>query len=286
MTARQLALGFVPVLLIAAVPHRTNAVPPRDNPARPESRQEVSLVPGSFGLEILVDGRPVRQYSAARGGDAHYIEALKGKAYAIRLHNPLGIRVAVALSVDGLNTIDARHTTAHDARKWVLDPYETVTISGWQTSMRQAHQFFFTTEEESYARELGASRDLGLISAVFFRERAARILPLGVGPRASEREAGKPEAPSPQAADKLKERRLESDEYAATGFGEGFEHAVRRVHLELEDAPAAACDIRYEFRAQLARLGILPGREPDALRRRERARGFEEGFCPEPKRRH
>jgi hypothetical protein len=102
---------------------------------------------------------------------------------------------------------------------------------------------------------------------------------------ASEREAGKAETPSPQAADKPKGQ-AESDEYAATGFGERFEHAVRRVHLDLEDTPAAVCDIRYEFRAQLARLGILPEREPDVLRRRERARGFEEGFCPEPKRRH
>ena len=78
----------------------------------------------------------------------------KGKEYAIRLRNPYGVRVAVALSVDGLNTIDARETTATEARKWVLDPYETVTISGWQTSQTEARRFEFTTEARSYGQAL------------------------------------------------------------------------------------------------------------------------------------
>ena len=51
-----------------------------------------------------------------------YVEAQKGREYAIRLRNPYPVRVAVALSVDGLNTIDARETSADGARKWVLDP--------------------------------------------------------------------------------------------------------------------------------------------------------------------
>src|SRR5262245_37096652 len=73
------------------------------------------------GVEILVGGAPQRRY--AHDG-RWYVEALKGREYAIRLRNPYGVRVAVALSVDGLNTIDARHTTAANARKWVLDPHE------------------------------------------------------------------------------------------------------------------------------------------------------------------
>ena len=78
-------------------------------------------------VDVLVNGAPQRRY--AHDG-RWYVEALKGREYAIRLRNPYAVRVAVALSVDGLNTIDARETTAADARKWVLGPYETVTISG------------------------------------------------------------------------------------------------------------------------------------------------------------
>ena len=67
-----------------------------------------------FLVEVLVDGRPVPEY-AGRG--RRYVEALENAEYELRIHNPLGARVAVALSVDGLNTIDARHTSAWDAHK-------------------------------------------------------------------------------------------------------------------------------------------------------------------------
>ena len=66
-------------------------------------------------------------------------------------------------------------------------------------------------------------------------------------------------------------------------MGRRSEHAVERVWLDLEDAPAASVNIRYEFRPQLVRLGIVPApaAHADPLRRRERARGFEPGFAPE-----
>ncbi|MGZ5382114.1 MAG: hypothetical protein ACXWFQ_09630, partial [Thermoanaerobaculia bacterium] len=84
--------------------------------------------PSGFGLDVLVNGSP-RPELAARG--TVYVEALKGCDYALRLSNPTGRRVAVALSVDGLNTIDAKHTSSRNARKWVLAPYETAVIPGW-----------------------------------------------------------------------------------------------------------------------------------------------------------
>ena len=98
------------------------------------------------GVDILVNGVPQRHY--AHEG-RWYVEALKGKEYAIRMRNPYPVRVAVALSVDGLNTIDARHTTAADARKWVIEPFQTVTISGWQVNSAEARRFEFTTEARS-----------------------------------------------------------------------------------------------------------------------------------------
>ena len=77
-----------------------------------------------------------------------------------------------------------------------------------------------------------------------------------------------------------------SDEYAATGMGQRTDHEVTQVWLDLEETPAQSVNIRYEFRAQLVRLGILPAASNvDPLDRRERARGFEPGFSPEPPRR-
>jgi hypothetical protein len=118
-------------------------------------------------MEILIDGRVAREY---RGRSKTYIQAYKGKEYSIRLSNDSPERVAVALSVDGLNTIDAKHTTARQATKWVLDPWEQLVIDGWQVGSDHARHFVFTSEESSYGAWLGETRNLGNISAVFFRE--------------------------------------------------------------------------------------------------------------------
>jgi len=73
-----------------------------------------------------------------------------------------------------------------------------------------------------------------------------------------------------------------SDEFAATGMGRRDSHEVYEVSLDLERRPAASIRLRYEFRPELVKLGILP-RQPDAFRRREAAAGFS-SYCPEPAR--
>jgi hypothetical protein len=227
--------------------------------------------------EILVTGVPQPRF-AHQG--RWYVEALKGREYAIRLRNPYPVRVAVALSVDGLNTIDARQTTASRARKWVLDPYQTITISGWQTSPSHARAFEFTTEERSYGQALGKTANLGTISAVFFRERTP-VYSLR-DQQESRAEAGPPPAAPSASASGRSAAPAAADEYAATGMGRRTDHAITQVWLDLEDRPVASVDIRYEFRPQLARLGIVPaGPHADPLRRRERARGFAPEFAPE-----
>jgi hypothetical protein len=225
------------------------------------------------GVDILVSGTPQQRY-AHKG--RWYVEAIKGREYAIQLRTPYGVRVAVALSVDGLNTIDARQTTAAAARKWVLGPYETVTISGWQTSRTEARRFEFTTEENSYGQALGKTSNLGVISAVFFKERVRTFIAQEA--HKDEKRESRPAAPAAG--------RAQENEYAATGMGRRTDHAVTQVWLDLEDTPAQSIDIRYEFRPQLVKLGIVPKTQAiDPLQRREGARGFEPGFAPEPPRR-
>jgi len=276
---------------------------------------------GAYSIEVLVDGVPLREY-ATRG--TRYVEARDGHEYSIRLRNQTAERVAVALSVDGLNSIDAKTTSARDASKWILRPHETITISGWQTSSSAARRFFFTSEERSYGAWLGKTRNLGTISAAFFRERHPRPAPIWKSPghrqdELKQREgAGAPapsepsrapvpseESASPQSSERANAGRSmreseskrtggdsvaplpePSDDLAATGIGEKYDHRVRRVRFDAADAPAAVLKVRYEYRDALVRLGVLPqpyaGRE-DPLLRRERARGFEDtGFAPDP----
>ena len=242
---------------------------------------------GRFKLEVLVNGVPRPEYS---GHGRAYVEALKGKEYAVRITNPLSRRVAVALSVDGLNTIDASHTTAAAARKWVIEPHGSIVISGWQITGKKARAFFFTNETHSYGAWLGKTQNLGVIEAVFYAEKRWGPIPLaqecpsaGGVPRAQSDSSSRMKR-APSAESKSAEALGLSDEYAATGIGRERRHPVRMIHMDLEDHPCATIGIRYEFRRQLISLGILPRPRPIPcpMQRRRHATGFDKSYCPDP----
>ncbi|HVG31619.1 MAG TPA: hypothetical protein VM911_01005 [Pyrinomonadaceae bacterium] len=253
-----------------------------------------------FDVDVLVGGVPLEEY-AARG--RRYVEALEGAEYELRIRNPLGVRVAVALSVDGLNTIDARRTSAMNASKWVIQPYGTISISGWQMSSERARRFYFTNEKNSYGAKLGQTSNLGVITAVFFRERQPVVIvpprPYPLGREDERGESRRPQtdsqAPSSSSdsagrAGAAKSRSAEAypapdDDYAATGIGRNVHNDVRWVNMDLQPRPVSEVTIRYEYRAALVRLGILPRPypHPDTLRRRETSTGFEDRrYSPEP----
>jgi len=242
---------------------------------------------GRFKLEVLVNGVPRPEYS---GHGRVYVEALKGKEYALRITNPLSRRVAVALSVDGLNTIDASRTTAAAARKWVIDPHGSIVISGWQVTGKKARAFFFTDETHSFGAWLGKTQNLGVVEAVFYAEKRWGPIPLaqecpsaGGVPRAQSDSSSRMKR-APSAESKSAEALGLSDQYAATGIGRERRHPVRQVYMNLEDHPAASISIRYEFRPQLMAMGLIPKphTKPCPMQRRRRATGFDKSYCPDP----
>jgi hypothetical protein len=253
-----------------------------------------------FGVEVMVEGAPLE---AIYGRGRRYVEAREGEEYELLVRNPLPVRVAVALSVDGLNTIDARRTSAWESSKWVIEPYGSLRVSGWQMSSSRARRFYFTTEHDSYAARLGRASDLGVITAVFYRESTPRPYPVtppyddesvrtrdrSEAPKANESRAegaGQKSRNSVGAGSTAARPPRDDDGYAATGIGRSVGHDVTWIQMPLERTPAAEVTVRYEYRDALVRLGLLPrpGRD-DTLRRRERARGFEEPrYSPEPPR--
>ena len=229
-------------LMIFALVLNFGTALPQDSPERTTKAYP------NFQLEVVVNGRSLPEYYA-RGRT--YVEALTGAEYELQLRNDSSDRVAVALSVDGLNTIDARHTSAWNASKWVIEPYQTITISGWQMSSERARRFYFTNERDSYGAKLGQTANLGVISAVFFRERSR---PVTITPREYPITRDKMEAPqSAKRAD---------DETAATGIGRNVRNDVRMIDMDLDSRSVAEVTIRYEYR---------------------RSREDSRGFCPEPR---
>jgi len=231
-------------LMILALVLGLGTAAPQDRPER------TTKAYSNFELDVLVNGRHLTEYYA-RGRT--YVEALRGAEYELRLRNNSADRVAVALSVDGLNTIDARHTSAWNASKWVIEPYQTITITGWQMSSERARRFYFTDERDSYGAKLGQTSNLGVISAVFFRER--RPVPIIRPPYPITRDKAD-QMGAPQSA-----RRAE-EENAATGIGRNVRNDVRFVDMDLDSRAVGEVTIRYEYR---------------------RAREDSRGFCPEPK---
>ena len=245
-------------------------------------------------LHVLVDGWLAPEYFHE---GKIYIEALKGKEYAIRITNPLCTRIAVALAVDGLNTIDAHSSDAYSAKKWVLQPFETIVINGWQVNQREARRFFFTTEEKSYGEWLGKTQNLGVITAVFFRERAIEkdereinspparqgSAPSEADRRTLSESAGKSKSGAPSSP--ALENNERKEDFAATGIGRHTDHDVLWVTMDLDPNPFARRNLRYEFRPVLAKLGVIPTSSyQQTLRRRERAMGFNDlNYCPEPR---
>ncbi|HET8781945.1 MAG TPA: hypothetical protein VFM63_05985 [Pyrinomonadaceae bacterium] len=227
---------------------------------RPLQGQEAKVVPGrrvtypSFEVDVLVHGRPLAEYQD-RGRT--YVEALRGEEYEIRLRNRTSDYVAVALSVDGLNTIDASRTSAWNGSKWVIEPHHTITISGWQMDSDHAHRFYFTTERDSYAAKLGVRANLGTISAVFYRERR-RVIPITPPPhpmpRPGDRDDSQASAEmrsSAGASTGAAKSSRQRDE-AATGSGRSVRNDVRYVDMDLESRPAAEVTISYDYGSSIS----------------------------------
>lgn len=246
----------------------------------------------TFDVQVVIHGQRLAKYHF-RGRT--YVEALAGAEYELVIKNPLRERVAVALSVDGLNSIDARRTSAWQASKWVIGPYQTIRVMGWQMSSARARRFYFTSEHDSYAANLGQASNIGVISAVFFRERGSTQIPIVPAPRSgrrTERDTGsdnraesRSNTPQAQRVERDKSGVITPEDYAATGIGRSVHYDVRWISMELEPRAAAEVTIRYEFYAGLVRLGIKPRKDGHAapLIRREQATGFEgRSFSPEP----
>ena len=241
----------------------------------------------AYSLEVIVDGCEAPEYEHL---GRVYVEALRGRNFSVRISNPTSERVAVALSVDGRNVIDASRTSSLEATKWVLSPGETIDIPGWQVSGQNSRRFFFTETSGSYAKWLGDTRNVGTIEAVFFREKRERPVPLqgSVGGRNTREPLSAP-APTDAAAAEapagalVPGRKSEADRFAATGIGERTDFPVQWISFDPDPGPAARIALRYEFRRELLRLGVLP-RSDDALAARDRARGFEPRYAPDPDR--
>jgi len=85
--------------------------------------------------------------------EAEYdLTALLGRPYRIQLRNLTAGYIGVVVAVDGLNTNGNLPLFGNESdRKWILRPFQSVAISGWQVSSEEALQFEFATPSQSHS---------------------------------------------------------------------------------------------------------------------------------------
>jgi hypothetical protein len=229
--------------------------------------------PFGFRVEIVSDEEGVKGESTRNGRP--FITASPDERYSVRLYNPLPVRVAVNLTVDGLNSISGQASGISDGQKWMIDPYSTVTIPGWQVNGGESRRFFFTNKPKSYAKWRGdmTGKDLaancGVIGAAYFWNQAEldqfyENHPLyrysyshrPIDPRFSRACDKASNAPCPAASGAMNrmdcaEPRMEKkEEQAGTGMGEKESHPTYEVAFDYNTGMydiSQAVVIYYDF---------------------------------------
>lgn len=127
-----------------------------------------------YNFEASVLQSSGKRYREFADNKQTLLKVRANEEYSIIVRNPLPVRVAVAVSIDGLNSIDGKRTSPRSAKKWIIAPNSSITVSGWQTSKQTLRKFLFTEQTASLAQwqenKEGKpyTRNLGVIGAAWF----------------------------------------------------------------------------------------------------------------------
>jgi hypothetical protein len=226
----------------------------------------------AFRVEVIGDDENAKGESR-RGGRA-FVAARPGERYSLRIYNPLPVRAAVNVAVDGLNTITGKPSGLVDGEKWMIEPGSFIVLRGWQVSKGESRRFFFTEKPGSYAawqgdvHGLDLAANCGVIGAAFFwnsgelrdyleshpvyrdvaRPRAFALKRArgSVGESAGASTDGAA-APSDRAA---AAPALAAEQKAGTGMGERESHPTEQVQFSFDAGmydPSRAVLVYYDF---------------------------------------
>ena len=220
-----------------------------------------------------------------KGETRAYLEAVNGENYSLQIRNRSNQRIGLVIAVDGRNIISGKKSNLkHSENMYILGPYETQMYSGWRTSSRDIHRFYFTDIEDSYAHAFDDDSAMGVIAVAVFEEKQPLFTYLE-----------KKQSPKPQTSSKNRSydsatanESITSDQVekeAGTGFGEHQTSHVRRVQFNAKRSAVVKNFFKYEWRETLCHKQIIDC----GYRYKERKNRFwprddyEVGFAPHPK---
>jgi hypothetical protein len=215
-------------------------------------------------VRIISDnGGRLAQYRTYPGicepGRYFYVEAVKGDRYSIEVTNRSDGRAGVVIAVDGRNIISgSKSELKPNERMYLIDPFSTYRFEGWRTSMNRTNRFYFTAQPDSYAEKAFSDASaMGTIAVAVYREkyREKTFRSDGAAPLMKPQAGSLSNAPS--AKDSAPSLEQKKGEQAGTGFGETTFSPARMVHFEPEAILAERVVLKYEWRTELCRKGVI-----------------------------
>jgi len=192
-------------------------------------------------------------------GKFFYTEAVKGQRYSIRITNRSSRRIGVVIAVDGRNIIDGKKSDLkRNERMYIIGSHETNTFEGWRTGMDRTNRFYFSEQSDSYAEKVFADGSaMGTIALAVYREKLPEIIPYS-GSSFRMEETPAEVAPGGSCRNRSVDRaEKKKTQEAGTGFGETTYSPARVVHFDPEHAMAEKIVLKYEWRSELCRKGII-----------------------------
>lgn len=197
-----------------------------------------------------------------------FVAGEHGERYEIRVTNNTGQRIEVVVSVDGLDAVSGRAGDFTRQRGYVVEPFGSVVIDGFRTSLERVAAFRFSDVEDSFAAQVGAPRNAGIIGVAVFKEQPRAIVrhhSHGKKKRPTRSASpGESRSPSTSTKDRSARRKSGGDRMHApsrelgTRFGESRHSAVQEVSFTRANSrrPDFRTTIQYDSARGLAARGV------------------------------
>lgn len=217
-----------------------------------------------------------------------FVAGDRGDRYEIRVTNNSSDRIEVVVSVDGRDAVSGKLGDFTTQRGYVLEPFGTVVIDGFRTSLQQVAAFRFSSVEDSFTGRLGTPQHAGVIGVAVFKEQPRRVArPHAVAPASKSQPKSQPKskkadraAPggatqAPSTPGRTGSRsgwsppRDEAANELGTEFGEQRSSAVREVSFTRANArrPDFTTQLFYDSARGLAARGVPIEIEPVIVHR-------------------
>jgi len=246
--------------------------------SQPAAAEPLRAQNGAYELQLRVDGQVAPTFS--HQGESYVLGELRAR-YTLRVINHSSRRIEAVVSVDGLDVIDGK-PAASGKRGYLVPAWGYVDIDGWRLSGVEAAAFRFASVPDSYAARTAGARNVGVIGAAIFPERAVvvRAVPELAAPVPRSEPAPPPSlyerpaaargrSPSASGASNSMDSSLSADSAApsqrresrsglGTEFGEAVSSRITEVPFVRANpgGPARMLGLRYDDRSGLLAMGV------------------------------